>query len=31
MTPMQTILDFIAAWNDNNMDRVHEFMDEDIL
>jgi len=28
---MQTILDFIAAWNDNNMDRVHEFMDEDIL
>ena len=31
MSPMQTILDFIAAWNDNDMDRVHEFMAEDIF
>jgi len=31
MSPMQTILDFIDAWNDNDMDRVHEFMAEDIF
>jgi limonene-1,2-epoxide hydrolase len=31
MSPMQTILDFIVAWNDNDMDRVHEFMAEDIF
>jgi limonene-1,2-epoxide hydrolase len=31
MSPMQTILDFIDAWNDNDMDRVHAFMAEDIF
>jgi limonene-1,2-epoxide hydrolase len=31
MSPMQTILDFIDAWNDNDIDRIHDFMAEDIF
>jgi limonene-1,2-epoxide hydrolase len=31
MSPMETVLDFIAAWNDNDMDRVRQFMAEDIF